>query len=411
MAFRISRRVFSLSGLVTIGATIASLSTPISAQTAPPKKPPLSVKIGFLRQWHTRDTISILNIPAPDDGFAGAKLAALDDNTTGSFLNQTYSIEDVALRHGQDPVPALDSLVSHGVTLVLADLSAADLLKVADAAHGKDVLIFNTSAPDDSLRQENCRRNIIHIAPSRAMLADGLTQYLIWKQWPHWYLIKGSHPDDALLAQAFEHSAKKFGATIVGEKTYVDTGGGRRSDTGLVQTQKLIPLVTQSLPTYDVLIAADESQVFAGYLPYRTWDARLVAGSAGLVPTSWAPSMDQWGATQLQNRFMALAHRNMDKRDYNAWVAIRMIGDTVSRLNTNDPKKIHDYVLSPTFRLGAFKGVALTVRPWDQQLRQPILLSDGRTIVSASPQPGFLHQTNVLDTLGVDQPENKCTFK
>ncbi|QXX75948.1 ABC transporter substrate-binding protein [Methylovirgula sp. HY1] len=402
------RRFSFLSGLVFLGVVFAlSLSAPVSAQTAPP----LSVKVGFLRQQHSRDTISILDIPAPDDGFAGAALAALDDNTTGKFLNQTYSIEDVALKFGEDPVAALKTMVSHGVTLVLADLSAPDLLKIADAEHGKDVLIFNISAPDDALRQQECRRNIIHVAPSSSMLSDGLAQYLIWKQWPRWFLIKGSHPADALLAKAFEHSAKKFGAIIVGEKTYVDTGGGRRSDTGMVQTQKLMPLVTQNLPAYDVLITADESQVFAGYLPYRTWKPSLVAGSAGLVPTSWASSMDQWGATQLQNRFMALAHRAMNKRDYNAWVAMRMIGDVVSHTNSNDPKAVHDYILSPKLRLGAFKGVGLTVRPWDQQLRQPILLSDGRTIVSASPQPGFLHQTDVLDTLGFDRPETKCTLK
>jgi hypothetical protein len=45
------------------------------------------------------------------------------------------------------------------------------------------------------------------------------------------------------------------------------------------------------------------------------------------------------------------------------------------------------------------------------QLRQPILLSDGRTVVSISPQPGFLHQVTELDTLGLDRPETKCHLK
>lgn len=403
-------RLLLFSGLLLLGVAFAfwlSTSTHIWAQTPAP----LSVKVGFLRQTHTKETISILDIPAPDDGFAGAQLAAIDNNTTGHFLNQTYSVEDVALKPGDDPVAALQAMVAHGVTLVLADLSAPDLLKIADAEHGKDVLIFNTSAPDDSLRQENCRRNVIHVAPSRSMLTDGLAQYLIWKQWPRWLLIKGSHPADALLAEAYKHSARKFGAKIVDERTYVDTGGGRRSDSGSVQTQKLIPVTTQNAPSYDVLVAADESEVFAGYLPYETWDPRPVAGSGGLVPTSWSPDHEQWGAAQLQNRFVALAHRGMNARDNNAWVAMRMIGDTIARTNTNDPKAIHDYLLSSQFTIAAFKGERLTVRSWDQQLRQPILLSDGRRVVSASPQPGFLHQTSVLDTLGYDKPETKCKFQ
>ena len=122
------------------------------------------------------------------------------------------------------------------------------------------------------------------------MLADGLAQYLIWKKWRRWLLVVGSHPEDKLLGEAYRRAAKKFGAKIVEERVFEDTGGGRRSDTGSVQVQRQMPVFTQNAPEYDVLVAADESEVFAGYLPYRTWDARPVVGSAGLWPTSWDPS-------------------------------------------------------------------------------------------------------------------------
>ncbi|MGO9132590.1 MAG: ABC transporter substrate-binding protein [Methylovirgula sp.] len=407
------RRILIASGFslfcAAIVATLAA-STRVWAQAAPAATG-LTVKVGVLRQIHPRDPISILDTPARDDTAAGASLAALDDNTTGSFLNQSFGVEDVPLKPGGDPVAALQTLIAHGVTLILADLPADALLKIADAEHGKDVLIFNVSTPDDSLRQENCRANVIHVAPSNAMLADALAEYLIWKQWPHWLLVKGSHPEDALLAADYERAAKKFGGKIVDERTYVDPGGGRRTDTGLFQIQKAMPVVTQSAPAHDVVIAADEAGVFGYYMTYRTWDPRPVVGSGGLVPTSWDSSMDQWGATQLQNSFAAHFHRLMNKRDYNAWVAMRMIGDAVTHTNSNDPKALHDYFLGDKFAIAAYKGERLTVRSWDQQLRQPILLSDGRTIVSASPQPGFMHRSNTLDTLGFDKPETKCTFK
>ena len=384
------------------------LSAALVAPTPQARADPLAVKVGFLRSPHSKETISILDIPSADDGLAGAELAAVDNNTTGRFLDQSYAIEDVVVREGEDAAAALQKLVAQGVTLVLADLPAAELLKVADSAQGKDVLIFNTTAKEDALRQEMCRANIIHTVPSYAMLADGLAQYLIWKRWPRWFLMKGSHDEDELFAAALRHAAKKFGGKIVEERTYQDTGGGRRSDSGSVQTQRLVPVATQNVPAYDVLVAADESEVFAKYLPYRTWDPRPIAGSAGLVPTSWDASHEQWGALQLQNRFMKLAHRRMNARDYNAWVAMRMIGDAVARIKTTDAKAIHDFVVSPDFALAAFKGEPQSVRSWDQQLRQPILLGDGRTIVSVSPQEGFLHQTSVLDTLGYDKPETKC---
>ena len=63
---------------------------------------------------------------------------------------------------------------------------------------------------------------------------------------------------------------------------------------------------------------------------------------------------------------------------------------------------------SDQFELAAFKGVKLSFRPWDGQLRQPILLADPYSLVSVSPQPGFLHQFSELDTLGIDRPESPC---
>jgi ABC transporter substrate binding protein (PQQ-dependent alcohol dehydrogenase system) len=395
-------RFVLMFGLSLIATALPSL--PATADT-------LAVKIGFLRAPHIKETVSILDIPAPDDGLAGAELAVVDNNTTGRFLDQTYAIEDVVLRQGDDPAAALQKLVAQGVTLVLADLPAADLLKIADADRGKDALIFNTSAADDSLREENCRANVIHTAPSYSMLADGLAQYLVWKRWSRWFLIKGSHDADELFAAAIRHAAKKFGAKIVEERTFQDTGGGRRSDSGSVQTQRLVPVATQNAPPYDVLVTADESEVFAEYLPYRTYDARPVVGSAGLVPTSWDATHEQWGAQQLQNRFVKLAHRRMNARDNNAWVAMRMIGEAVSRIKSKDHMAIREFLARPDSTFGAFKGAPLSLRAWNQQLRQPILLGDGRTIVSVSPQDGFLHQTSVLDTLGYDKPESKCKLQ
>jgi ABC transporter substrate binding protein (PQQ-dependent alcohol dehydrogenase system) len=110
----------------------------------------------------------------------------------------------------------------------------------------------------------------------------------------------------------------------------------------------------------------------------------------------------------LQNRFQRLFKRGMNARDNQAWVAMRMIGDAVAHTRSADPKAVHDDLLSPDFAAADFKGQKQTLRAWNQQLRQPILLTDGLGTVSVSPQEGFLHETSELDTLGFDKPETKC---
>ena len=372
---------------------------------------PTDVKVGYLRLPETKAAISLLEVPPENDGIAGARLATEDNNATGKFLNQRFLLEDVRLKDTDDPAAAVSALAGRGVSIVIADLPADALLKAADAGRERGLVFFNASALDDRLREEDCRANVIHTAPTRSMLADGLAQYLVWKKWRRWLLVTGSHPKDKLYADALRRAATRFGAKVVQERVFEDTGGARRTDSGLVQIQRQIPVFTQSAPDYDVLIAADESDVFAGYLPYRTWDARPVAGSAGLVPKSWDAAHDQWGANQLQNRFMTMFRRRMTTLDGQAWVAARMIGEAVSRKQSADPKVMMEFFKSPDFALAAFKGRRLTLRDWNLQLRQPILLADGRVIAAVSPQEGFLHQVSELDTLGYDRPETRCKLK
>lgn len=389
-------------------AALAQATPPDQPQAATPEQ---TIPVGYLRSTESRLTISLLDKPARDNGLAGAKLAMDDNDTTGQFMGQRYKLTDVNLRAGDDPVPALAKLASQGILLVLTDLPGGAVLKLADAAAGQKQTIFNISAPDDSLRGADCRNDLIHVAPSRAMLADAVGQYMIWKRWPRWFLISGSHPEDKLLADAYRRSAKRFGAKIVEEREYKDTGGARQTDSGIVETQQQMPILTQNAPAYDVLVAADENEVFAGYLPYRTWDPRPVAGSAGLRPTTWDASSESWGGAQVQDRFNRLFHRPMTALDMQAWTACRMIGEAASRVRSAGPAAIMDYMRSPKFGVGAYKGQQLTLREWDWQLRQPILLADGRTIVSISPQAGFLHQVTELDTLGIDRPETTCKLR
>jgi ABC transporter substrate binding protein (PQQ-dependent alcohol dehydrogenase system) len=240
------------------------------------------------------------------------------------------------------------------------------------------------------------------------MLTDALAQFLMVKRWDEWFLIEGSHPEDTLLADAYRRSAEKFGADIVESRVFEDTGGARRTDSGHVQVQAQMPVFTQRAPDHHVVLAADENEVFSAYLPYHTWDPRPVAGSAGLAPVSWHPAHEAWGATQMQRRFEEEAGRGMRPEDYNAWMALRAVGEAATRTGSTDPAAIGDYILGPEFELGVFKGQPATFRDWDGQLRQPVLLAAGDVVVSVSPQAEFVHQTSVLDTLGTDRPETAC---
>lgn len=134
-----------------------------------------------------------------------------------------------------------------------------------------------------------------------------------------------------------------------------------------------------------------------------------MAGTQGLIATSWHRSHEQWGGTQLQRRFFKSSGRDMKPRDYASWMAVRAIGEATTKLKSADHRLIKEFLLGDEFKLAAFKGVALTFRDWNGQLRQPILVVGPRMLVTVSPQKKFLHEFSSLDTLGYDRPESTCT--
>ncbi len=351
-----------------------------------------------------------LDQPADDDGLAGARLAIEDTNTTGRFVGQTFQLSETTAPDADHAVAAVKDLLAQGQRLFVADLPPAALDAVADLGKAQGAIVIDATSSEDSLRGADCRANLLHTLPSHAMLADALMQFLSVKRWSRILLAAGPTPGDKLYADAIRRSARKFQIKIAADKPWTYDPGAQRTDTGHFGVADESARFTQGAD-YDVLVVADENNDFGDDLAYRTTVPRPVAGTQGMVATAWARPFEEWGGTQLQNRFQKLAHRWMSERDYGAWLAVRAFGEAALRGQSPDPAKIVAYLKGPDFAVAGFKGTELTFRAWDGQLRQPVLLADARALISVSPQPGFLHQTSELDTLGIDQPETSCHAK
>ena len=381
-----------------LAAAVAVLAVP----PAPVAQDSQSVVIAYLAQNAERPPkLSNLDLPPEDEGVQGGRLAIQDNNTTGRFLNQSFELIEVVVAPEGDVVAAFEALAADGARFFILNVPAAALLQIADLPSAQNVLIFNAGAPDDRLRLEDCRANVVHQLPSRAMLADALAQYLVKKRWRDWFLVIGRRDGDRHFAEAVRRAAKRYGAKIVEEKIWDYGPDVRRT------AQAEVPAFTQGIDT-DVLIVADEIGEFGEYLAYRTWQPVLIVGTQGLSPTSWHRTHEQWGAAQLQSRFEKMTGRRMTALDYHVWGPVRAIGEAATRTNSTDVDKMAAYIKGPDFELAGFKGQKLTFRPWNGQLRQPILLAAPKALVSVSPQEGFLHERSLLDTLGYDEPESRC---
>ncbi len=361
-----------------------------------------NIRIVFLSQYRTvPPALSNLDPFIQHKGLQGAEMAIADNNTTGQFTGQQFELKTVLVAADADVVGVFRQQAA-AADFIVVNVSDNQLLQLADLPEMADKLIFDAVSRADELRNEFCRSNVLHILPSRAMRADALAQYMLKKRWRKWFLVTGPGEDDKRFSWALRRAADRFGLHIVAEKNWTHSYDARRT------AQSDVPVFTQDVDDYDVLVVADEQGRFGEYFSYRTWLPRPVIGTQGLIATAWHRTHEQWGAVQMQNRFKEKTGRWMEEEDYGAYLAVRAIGEAATRTHSSQVAEIKAYLLSDRLALQGYKGKPLSFRRWNGQLRQPVLLAAPRSLVTAAPLEGFLHPKTELDTLGYDQPESRC---
>lgn len=351
-----------------------------------------------------RDTRPFFDPEIQGLGSQGAALGTDDNNTTGQFTHQSFSLRTVRVEDPSQLEAQFKSLLAEKQSYFLVDVPADALLALSRLAEAKDSILMDIANGDDRLRGQDCQENVFLLMPSDAMRSDALAQYFSKKRWQKWFLVVGQTEEDRRVAESIRHSARKFGAKIIKEATWSYSFDDRRSP------ESEVPVFTQG-DDYDLLLVVDSQSQFADLFPYRTWQPKLVAGSTGLTAGAWHRTHEAWGGLQLQNRFRDKFGRPMLEKDYLAWLAARSLGEAATREHTTNAIDIKKRLLDPSFSVAGFKGVPLSFRPWDHQMRQPILLGAERSVVGVAPVEGYLHPKNSLDTLGSDEPESTCSIR
>ena len=335
--------------------------------------------------------------------YVAAKVAVQESRFLGAALGVEFKLERKRVKSGKKLAGAALKLADTGVNYMLIDAPAPLVDEVARATRGRDLLLFNISAHDDALRESRCQPHLLHVIPSHAMLMDALVQYLVSKKWRKVLVLTGPRPEDEQLKAAFERSARRFGVQMVEQRPFLLSNDPRERD------KNNVALLTAGAE-YDAVFVADTDGEFARDVPYQTLLPRPVVGTEGLAAAAWHWSWERHGAPQLENRFEKRAERPMRGVDWAAWMAVKAVVEALLRTDGADFATVRDYLLGDEIVLDGFKGNRMNFRPWNRQLRQPLLLVTHNWVVERAPLQGFLHQINNLDTLGFDERDSGCEF-
>ena len=310
-----------------------------------------------------------------------------------------------------EPVPSLEAARAaaqaaekSGANMLVVNLPAAWSVAVAVTVK---IPVLNVGASADALRETDCAANFYHLLPSDRMRADALAQALTARKWTNVLVLNGSSVEDAIRSAAAQASMKRYGLKTIAVKPFKLSTDPRERSLGN------LTLLTTGL-TYDAVWVVDSDGEFARSLPYNTALARPVVGDGGLVALAWQSQFERFGAPQVSRRFAKAAKRPMTDHDWAAWMAGKAIvaaatGSQNTATQKLDVASVHKALLAAN--MDGSKGVAMQFRPWDRQLRQPLLLTDGQGVQGIMPLEGVMHPRNVLDTLGGDEAEKLCKAK
>ncbi|HJS02496.1 MAG TPA: branched-chain amino acid ABC transporter substrate-binding protein [Variovorax sp.] len=315
-------------------------------------------------------------------------------------LQVRLEVRDV--RSAEEAGAQLRQLEKAGAGGAVLDLPAA-WIAVAASATGLPVLNAGESA--DAPRQQGCRPNLFHTLPTERMRADAIAQALLARRWTRVLLLHGGSTGDATRLAQTQAALKRYGIKVMALKPFKRSGDPRERDLA----NPLLLTGPGVGGEYDAVWVVDGDGEFARSLPYRTALPRPVVGDAGLVAEAWAPRFDRYGAPQLERRFQRAAGRPMTSFDWAAYVAAKaLLQAALERPAAPGAAQMLKALGHAGFTLDGFKGVRLSFRAWDRQLRQPLLLTDGVAVIGSAPVEGVMHPKNVLDTLGTDAAESAC---
>lgn len=333
--------------------------------------------------------------------YSGAEQAIRETAFAGAALKLRFALERRTGADAAELADAVRQMAGQGLSWFIIDADADIVADVAKRTADLPIAMLNISATEDRLRGAQCQPRLLHVIPNMAMLSDALVQYLVSRRWANVLVLKGPNPGDAEMAAAFARSAKRFGVKIVDTRPFKLGQDPRERELNNLQ------LLTGN-KDYDAVFVADTDGEFARSVPYQTAKPRPVIGAAGLVADGWHWSWERDGARQLNNRLIKAAGRPVTSYDWAAWMAVKSIVEAVTRSGSADFAKSYAALRGPDLVLDGFKGFRMGYRPWDGQLRQPILLNTGNWAIAIAPIEGFLDAVNNLDTLGFDAKETAC---
>lgn len=356
-----------------------------------------------------------------------------------AFNAEMFGLEfDVELRHASGPEEvtrtAQELLDDHQVLALAGGFLSADAEALAGWAAESGIPFLNVGVSHHGLRNERCEPTTFHIAPSAAMYIDALVGWYVRSAFREWFFVLGDGLEADALAERTLWSMRErhFGAREAGRADLP-----RDEDVAPVAREiersgaDLVLLLMDAEQQLQVLEALEEAGVavpVAGFPAVEAQTRTFYDLSRRAAPTlgsdhraaAWEASLEAYGAREFNARFRQAFGAPMEPSAWATYQAIKIVFEAATLGDASNPEDLTAYLTGPEAIFDVWKGIGVTFRPWDRQLRQslylvkinpdsddPLRYADLVGELPAIYMPGTEPQER-LDQLGDLQSRSRC---
>lgn len=373
-----------------------------------------------------------------DAAVEGATLASDELGMNASILGLALEVATAEASDAKEAEAAADRLFADGAVAVAGGWGPGAAAALARSAERHDAAFLNLGAPDHRLRNELCSPAAFHVVPSAGMYLDALAGWFVREGFRSWFVVTGSDGEsEAQLARLRRTlDERHFGARIVGTTSVDDANDGIEgaAATAAREDPDLILVLTDAetqLAFLEALAETGATSTVTGFpwpetetrTYYRAWgEAAAAAGSLPLRASAWEATLDAYGARELNARYEGRFGRPMDAPAWAAYQGVKLVVESIAFGGARGRDGLRGHLASEAAVFDVWKGIGVSFRPWNHQLRQSVFLieavpdaSDPRDLaLLVGELPAiYMPQTDPierLDQLGDLERGTTCAF-
>lgn len=352
-----------------------------------PPRGPTQQSIAVVAPATTGGHVPLESIGTP--ALAGAKLAEsalAASGVKGHDLRVVYvsSPTEAAAVRAVERVIATESSFA-----IVGGFGEDEAARIAEIADSHQILFFNVASVGDSLRGSLCNRNTFHIEASASMYSDVLVDWFAINGARRFFVVHDNEQTSTSLAmrtinaiEGGDHGSTVVGKAVVGRQQFV------YSD--------VINRIEEAKPDIVLLLLQPKDQeVFLSQYP-RATNAPAVTGvpysltqtreylfrfrdinsSAGTTARAalWEASLKANASREINESYLARNGAPMEPVAWATYSSLLILSQAVDATESYDSTELISYLEEPTTAFELGKGVELSFRPWNHQLRQPLFI-------------------------------------